>query len=99
VVFRLRSGTPAEIAEHSLRLNCCVSTFGRHHATGVGGGGEGALAPADFTAARTTELSFYAYTLDISPIRDFTPKKHFYTGCSITRCRVQDGWSVYLPGV
>jgi hypothetical protein len=38
------------------------------------------------------ESSFYANSIyAVSLIRDFTPKKYFYTGCSITRWRLQDG--------
>jgi hypothetical protein len=41
------------------------------------------------------ESSFYANSIyAVSLIRDFTPKKYFYTGCSITRWRVQGGWPI-----
>jgi hypothetical protein len=38
------------------------------------------------------ESSFYTNSIyAMSLIRDFTPKKYFYTGCSIRRWSVQDG--------
>jgi hypothetical protein len=42
------------------------------------------------------ESSFYANSIyAVSLIHNFTPKKYFYAGCSITRWRVQDGRPIF----